>query len=103
MSHLRRLAPFHGAVTALIEEVFDGAGPSLVDLNVRGLTLVCRTIGLPFQHSVLSRLGLDLPAVMGSAAMGPGDWAPAICAALGACCTIGFGNVVLTCCGVVRC
>ena len=84
MSHLRRLAPFHGAVTALIEEVFDGAGPSLVDLNVRGLTVVCRTIGLPFRHSVLSRLGLDLPAAMGSAAMGPGDWAPAICAALGA-------------------
>ena len=79
ISHLRRLAPFHGAVTALVEEVFDGAGPSLVDLNVRGLAAVCRMIGLPFRYSVLSRLELDLPA-----AMGPGEWAPAICAALGA-------------------
>lgn len=79
LSHLRRLAPHHGAVAALIEDVFHGAGPSLVALNIRALDAVCRYIGLPFPHATLSSLGLTLPD-----RMAPGGWAPAICGALGA-------------------
>lgn len=79
LSHLRCTAPHFDAVAALVGEVFHGAGPSLVALNVRALDAVCRYIGLPFPHAVLSGLALDLPG-----RMAPGGWAPAICAALGA-------------------
>jgi len=83
LSHLRRKAPYHDAVVALVEGVFQGAGPSLVALNVRALDAVCRYIGLPFRHATLSGLGLSLPD-----RMAPGGWAPAICAALGASCYV---------------
>jgi len=79
LSHLRRTAPHYDAVATLIGDVFDGAGLSLVELNVRALAAVCRYIGLPFRADRLSRLGLDLPD-----RLPPGGWAPAICTALGA-------------------
>ena len=78
LSHYRR-APHYKAVTDLVRDVFADAGPSLVELNVRGLAAVCRFIGLPFRYRLASALPLDLPAHPG-----PGGWAPAICAALGA-------------------
>lgn len=78
LSHYRR-APHHAAVAGLVEEVFAGAGSSLVELNVRGLAAVCRFIGLPFRYRVASALDLDLPPEPGA-----GGWAPGICSALGA-------------------
>ena len=76
LSHYRH-APHYRAVVALVTEVFSGTSTSLVELNVRGLSAVCRLIGLPFRCRVASALRLDLPPDPG-----PGGWAPAICAAL---------------------
>jgi hypothetical protein len=46
---------------------------------VGGLAAVCRYIGLPFRYTVCSELDVAFPDEMG-----PGDWAPAICSAIGA-------------------
>ena len=78
LSHYRR-APNYGLVRGIVEETFSSDDASLVRLNVRGLVAVCRAIGLPFRHRTCSELALDLPSTLG-----PGDWAPEICAALGA-------------------
>ncbi len=78
LSHYRR-APHYRAVLDLVLEALDGDDPSLVRLNLRALSSVCRYIGLPFQARLCSELTLGLPA-----RLGPGLWAPAICAALGA-------------------
>lgn len=76
LSHYRR-APHYAAVVGLLDQAFDGAGDSLVELNVRGLRAVCRHIGLPFRARIASGLELGLPEGLGA-----GDWAPAICSAL---------------------
>ena len=78
LSHYRR-APHYAAVLGLIEEAFADDDPSLVRLNVRALASVCGYLGLPFRPRICSGLDLALPT-----GLGPGDWAPAICAALGA-------------------
>jgi hypothetical protein len=80
LSHYKKKAPYHQAVTAIVEEAFDAAGDdSLVHLNVRGLAAVCRYLGIPFSHRICSDLNLQFPEVMG-----PGDWALEICSMLGA-------------------
>jgi hypothetical protein len=80
LSHYRSEAPHYRAVLALVDEAFaDGGDASLARLNVRGLAAVCRYLGLPFRARILSELDLALPGDLG-----PGDWAPAICARLGA-------------------
>jgi hypothetical protein len=81
LSHYRRQAPFHAAVEALIDEAFGpgGADDSLTRLDVRGLAAVCRYLEIPFRPRICSELSLDLPVDLG-----PGDWAPEICARLGA-------------------
>ena len=80
LSHYKKKAPYYRAVTAIVEEVFDGAtGDSLVHLNVRGLAAVCRYLGIPFSHRICSDLNLSFPEVMR-----PGDWALEICSMLGA-------------------
>ncbi len=80
LSHYKRKARHYDAVVALVEEAFSTAeDDSLVRLNARGLRAVCAYLGLPFRARILSELALDLPPDLG-----PGGWAPAICAALGA-------------------
>ncbi len=79
LSHYRRYAPFYPHVIALVEEAFAGEPQSLVQLNLAALAAVCRYLGLPFEARLASSLRLALPRDPG-----PGDWAPAICASLGA-------------------
>ena len=80
LSHYRRAAPHYGAVVALVEEAFgDLADNSLVRLNARGLSAVCRRLEIPFRFRILSELGLGLPENPG-----PGGWAPMICERVGA-------------------
>jgi len=76
--HVRRAR--YDRTCGLVEAAFgDGTDPSLVGLDVRGLEATCRLLGIPFRHRVCSSLGLALPD-----RPGPGGWAPAICARLGA-------------------
>lgn len=80
LSAFRRRAPFHAQVHELVEKAFGyAASDSLRDLNVSALKTVCEYIGIPFSYRICSELELDFPQQMG-----PGDWAPFICAALGA-------------------
>jgi hypothetical protein len=79
LTHYRR-APYYKAVEALVQEsMADRGDSSLVKLNVRGLDAVCRYLGLPFDYRICSELDLALREKLA-----PGEWAPTICAALGA-------------------
>ncbi|GAC1346239.1 MAG: hypothetical protein NVSMB18_27890 [Acetobacteraceae bacterium] len=78
LAHYRR-APHYAAVLAILAEVFDGGEASLVRLNIKALSAICRAIGLPFRHRICSELELHYPS-----SLGPGQWAPHICSALGA-------------------
>lgn len=80
LSHYRRAAPRYGSVVALVEEAFaDLADNSLVRLNVRGLSAVCRHLEIPFRFRILSELGFKP-----TQNLGPGGWAPMICERVGA-------------------
>jgi len=78
LGHYRR-APYWRGVSGLVEDTFATTDPSLTRLNARGLDRVCQYLGLPFHARVCSELAIHLPD-----SPGPGQWAPAICAALGA-------------------
>jgi len=77
LGHYRR-APYYEPVCDLVRDAFTG-DRSLVRLNVRALAAVCRYVGLPFRYRVCSDLALDMPV-----GLGPGEWAPQICARLNA-------------------
>lgn len=80
LSHYRRRAPHWRDVEALVHAAFEPTtDPSLVHVNVRGTAAVCDYLGIRFEPLVCSQLNLDLAPIEG-----PGDWAPAIAAALGA-------------------
>lgn len=80
LSHYRQAAPRYGAVVDLVEETFaDLTDDSLVHLNVRGLSAVCRHLEIPFRFRILSETGFK-PAQN----PGPGGWAPMVCEYLGA-------------------
>lgn len=80
LSHYRRRAPYWSEVEAVVRATFESVTDrSLVDLNVRGMAAVCAYLGVEFRPLVCSELDLDLGRIDG-----PGGWAPAIAAALGA-------------------
>jgi hypothetical protein len=80
LSAFRRQAPFHTRVVDLIRQAYAGRkDDTLCALNVSALRAVCAYLGVPFAHRICSELELDFPE-----RMGPGDWAPSICQALGA-------------------
>lgn len=79
LSNYKRTAPYYDAVLHLVEESFDDHDDSLVQLDVRGLAVVCRYLDIPFRYRICSELALDLPATLG-----PGEWALEISSQLGA-------------------
>lgn len=79
LAHYRRKAPFWRDVERLVSHIFAQPTESLVELNVRSLHSVCEYLGIPFEPIIASRSIRNLPAVKH-----PGEWAPAICAYLGA-------------------
>lgn len=80
LSAFRRQAPHYAQVKRLVEDAFARVRTdSLSELNTHTLATVCEYLGVPFRHRVCSQLGLDFPAEME-----PGQWAPFVCAALGA-------------------
>lgn len=80
LSHYRNKAPYYRSVERLVRDAMTGdSDDSLVRLNVRGLAIVCDYLGLPFNYRICSELDLSLPERLGS-----GEWAPTICALLGA-------------------
>jgi hypothetical protein len=85
LSHYRKRAPHYDAVLAMVDRTFDAATDvtSLVALNVSGLSVVCKYLGIPFRPRICSELGLAFPD-----RMGPGDWAPQIARDLGASCYV---------------
>jgi hypothetical protein len=80
LTHYRRKAPYYRAVEQLVREAMtEERDPSLVRLNVKGLSAVCDYLDLKFDYRICSELDLSLPEKLP-----PGGWAPAICAKLGA-------------------
>ena len=80
LRHYKKKAPYFDAVNALLQDVFDAAtDDSLVQLNVRSLSAVCRYLGIPFVYRICSELNLPLPVKIR-----PGEWALEICSLLGA-------------------
>jgi hypothetical protein len=81
LSHYKKRAPYHDAVIALVQDVFDhhATDDSLVHLNVRALNMVCRYLGIAFPYRICSELDLPLPEKLGA-----GKWALEICHMLGA-------------------
>jgi hypothetical protein len=80
LSHYRRRAPFYRQVEGLVKATFAACGDddSLVNLNVKGLDVVCEYLGIRFERQICSQMSLPFPAEMG-----PGDWAPEICRLVG--------------------
>lgn len=79
LTHYRKAAPGYRRVMACVEEVFAEPVEFLVELNIKGLEVICRELGLSFQWVRAS--GLEFNA---SSIQHPGAWAPAISQSLGA-------------------
>lgn len=81
MEHYRvGRAPHFAAVQELVRAAFSSTSSNrLCDLNIAGLRVVCEYVGLAFNFSVLSEMGLELPAIKH-----PGAWALEVSAAVNA-------------------
>lgn len=72
-------APYFAATQALVDEAFaQTVSDRLRDLNIAGLRVVCRYLGIPFEPIVLSESEIALPTVTHA-----GQWALEVTAALG--------------------
>lgn len=73
-------APHFGTVRELVDTAFSSTSSNrLCDLNIASLRVVCEYVGIPFEFSVLSDMGLELPPIEH-----PGAWALEISSALNA-------------------
>ena len=80
LAHYKKRAPYFDQVIALVESAFSNlADDRLVTLDTTALSKTCAYLGIPFDYSICSQLGLALPDDLG-----PGDWAPTIAHRLGA-------------------
>jgi hypothetical protein len=80
LAHYRKRAPFFSDVLSVVERGFlHRASDSLRDLDVACIAAVCEYLGIPFEHQICSRLGLDLGGIEHA-----GQWALAIAQQLGA-------------------
>jgi len=70
LQHYKRKAPYFQSVYDLVASCMQDNGGSLAELNVSGLVRVCSYLGIPLNHSVFSRMDLELGPIEG-----PGDWA----------------------------
>ena len=75
--HHYRKAPYYDQVIDIVTRSISTDWMTQISLN--GLRNVCEYIGIDFDYSLCSRLGLEYPDNMKA-----GDWAPFICKALGA-------------------
>jgi hypothetical protein len=79
IEHYRRFAPYFPQVATLIEKAFSIDSDRLVDINVAGLAGASDYLGLAFQYTFASKIGLDLVGVEHA-----GQWALKIAQQLGA-------------------
>ena len=80
LGHYRGKAPFFDEVRDLVASAFARTRTGfLYDLNVQSLAVVCEFLGIPFNWSLASGLGLDFSRVEHA-----GQWALEISTALGA-------------------
>lgn len=80
INHYRSVrAPRFTPVKQLIEACFAIDSDKLVDLNVRGMELVCETLGIQFDYQIMSQMDMALPEILH-----PGQWALEISDQLGA-------------------
>ena len=78
-THYRGRAPFYHETISLLEECLGGVEKNLSRMNTLILGKVCRYLGIPWKHEVLSEMNLKIGPVEG-----PGDWALRISEAVGA-------------------
>lgn len=80
LRHYGRHAPHYDAVTALVRASFARAASGrLLDLNVATLAVTCEYLGIPFNWSLCSDMGLELGDVEHA-----GQWALRIATQVGA-------------------
>lgn len=78
LAHYKKRAPYYESVCEMAATAFDSMQEeTLVDLNVRGLLVVCDYLGIDFDCSVFSKMDINIPAVVH-----PGQWALEISSAL---------------------
>lgn len=79
LAHYKKQARYFGSTMDLLSTSLSEAGASLCNLNITTLRNVCEFIGIPFDWRLSSDIDYDTSEVAG-----PGDWALAICRAVGA-------------------
>jgi hypothetical protein len=79
LTHYKKRAPYYQDTIQLLDACLDAREVSMVRLNHRVLEQVCGYIGLPFNGAIASEMQLSLREIRH-----PGDWALAVCEALGA-------------------
>ena len=80
LNHYKKRAPFFHRMVDLVRESFSAAeSDRLVDLNVSSLATTCSYLGVSFDWSLCSEMGLDLDGIKH-----PGQWALRISSQLGA-------------------
>lgn len=80
IEHYHKQAPYFKQVKDLINKTFaDTKTDSLVELNINSMKNVCEYLGIDFNYSIASEMGLKFPDKMDA-----GDWAFEISRQLGA-------------------
>jgi hypothetical protein len=79
LTHYKGQAPFYRDVIEMLDDALDSGATHIGQLNLRALERVCRYLSIPFAGTLASTMDLRLRAVQHA-----GDWALAICEAVGA-------------------
>lgn len=71
LTHYKRKAPYYNeTIELVIKSLSIGKAPSLVELNVSSLKLVCEYLDIDFKYQLCSSLNFNLPKIHH-----PGQWA----------------------------
>lgn len=70
LTHLKSHAPHYAETMDLLDDCLDSDERSISKFNVAIIEKICRFLGIEFNCSYISELGLDL-----GSGLGPGDWA----------------------------
>lgn len=79
LEHYKKRAPFYREVMALLDIALDTSLPGITELNQCALRASCDYLGMRHDICIFSQMALDV-----GESREPGDWALAICRALGA-------------------
>ena len=59
LEHYKKKAPHYKTVIDLLKQVFDVKTDSIVELDIKGLKVVCQYLDIPFQYEYLSNIQIN--------------------------------------------